>query len=198
VRLTPPLLVCAAALAAVFAASEALHRRASGRALGTGARGGGPDTVVVLGFRNAGTRANSVNRWRVRAGIRSLGPNASEWLLVLCGGPVGGPIPEAELMAHYARTRLGYLGPIVLEKTSGTTRENIENVLPLIEDAGTIRIVSNALHAAKARAYLWQRRPDLAARLRRGDDNRVGELLWLKPVAVVIDLRHTLRGRRTL
>jgi hypothetical protein len=182
--------------AAAVVAAEVLHWRASRAELGAAAQvAGGGEAVVVLGYGNAGDRANWMNRWRVRAGIRSLDPSARESLLVLCGGPVGGPIPEAELMAAYARER-GYAGPIALDATSRTTWQNVANAIPLIEGADAIKIVSNALHAAKARGYLRRQRPDLAARLVRGEDYRVGEQLWLKPLAVLIDLRHTLRTRR--
>lgn len=145
--------------------------------------------MVVLGFRNPGDRANAVNRWRVRAGLRSLdpGPDGSE--LVLCGGPTTGGRSEAELMAEYARDSLGYPGRLVLEAESRTTRENIRNAIPLIEDADRIKIVSDPLHAARARNYLRLERPDLAERLVRAEDYRPGEWLLLKPLLLV-------RGRR--
>ena len=181
---------------AVLAAAEALHWRASRRELGTRRPVPGTEAVVVLGFRNEGGRANRMSRWRVRAGIRSLDTNASESVLVLCGGAVGGPVPEAELMAAYARER-GYSGPIALDTASRTTWENIANAIPLIEDAAVIKIVSNSLHAARARGFLRLQRPDLAARLVRGRDYRLGEQLWLKPVAVVLDLRYERRARRS-
>lgn len=187
--------MCVLAAATAVAAAELLHWRASRRGLGDAASTDGLEAVVVLGYRNAGARANWMNRWRVRAGIRSFDPAASEKLLVLCGGAVGGPIPEAELMATYAR-ELGYAGAIELDRESRTTWENIENAASLIAGAASIKIVSNSLHAAKARGYLRRLRPDLAARLARGGDYRLGEQFWLKPIAVVIDARHSLRSRR--
>ncbi|AYG04897.1 YdcF family protein [Gryllotalpicola protaetiae] len=180
---------------AVLGTAEFLHWRASWSELGAEGSRGGREAVVVLGYRNAGGRANWMNRWRVRAGIRSFDPRAEESLLVLCGGAVGGPVPEAELMAAYARER-GYAGAIGRDGASRTTWENVTNAIPLIEDAATIKVVSNSLHAAKARGFLRQQRPDLAARLVRGADYRFGEQLWLRPIAVVIDLRHSLRSRR--
>jgi len=185
----------AAALAAVVGLAEALHWRANGQWLGSARpTPESVEAIVVLGFKNRGNHANWVNRWRVRAGIRSLDPTVREHLLVLCGGPVGGPVPEAELMAASAR-ELGYSGPIVWDSTSRTTWQNVENAIPLIAGASLIKVVSNSLHAAKARRYLWQLRPDLAARLARGDDYRVGEQAWLKPLAAYLDFRHTVRSR---
>lgn len=149
--------------------------------------------MVVLGYRNRGTRANYLNRYRVRAGLRSQDPRATESMLVLCGGGVASTVPEAELMARYARRR-GSAGPIRLDRDSSTTWENIQNAIPLIEEADAIKIVSNSLHAEKGRAYLWRMRPDLAARLVRAQDHRFGELAPVKPLAAVLGLR-SLRGQ---
>ena len=44
------------------------------------------EAVVVLGFRNRGRRANVVNRWRVRLGLRARQPELGPSRLVLCGG----------------------------------------------------------------------------------------------------------------
>ncbi len=63
----------------------------------------------MLGYRNRGTRANIINRWRVRAGLRSAQPGAGPSRLLLCGGAVGGSMAEAELMACYADYRFGEL-----------------------------------------------------------------------------------------
>jgi hypothetical protein len=162
-----------------------------------GDRGTG-EVVVVLGYRNRGTRANFINRWRVRAGLRSRQPGSGPSRLVLCGGPAAGPVSEAELMAAYARGPRGprgYAGPLATETTSLTTWENIENVIPLIADADRIKIVSNSLHAEKARRYLWRQRPDLAERLVPAADYRFGELALIKPVMAVLALRNR-RGQR--
>lgn len=191
-------IVSAAALAGAVVVAEAEHWRANGVGVGPGPADGRArhrEAVVVLGYRDRGMRANSINRWRVRAGIRSIDPAARESLLVLCGGAVGGPVPEAELMGAYARRDLGYAGPLELDVLSRTTWENVANAIPLIEHADVIKVVSNSLHAAKARGYLRAQRPDLAARLVRGDDYRPGEQWWLKPLAAALDLRHTLRSR---
>lgn len=175
--------------------AELVHRRSSGRLLGR-SRTGAPrsEAVVVLGYRNRGRRANYVNRFRVRAGLRSFDPAVADRVLVLCGGAVGGPVPEAELMARYARGR-GYAGPVLLEPDSVSTWDNIRRVIPLLEGVDSIALVSNPVHGEKARAYLWAQRPDLAARLRRAEDYRCGELLLLKPLAAVVGLADLRRNR---
>jgi len=184
-----------AAVTGLLVWAEYVHWRASHRALGTAAGVvGGSEAVVVLGYRNRGTRANFVNRYRVRLGLRSQSPDASGSVLVLCGGAVGGDVPEAELMARYAR-ECGYTGPIRLDRESTTTAENIRNALPLISDADTIKVVSHAPHAAVGRECLWVLCPDLAARLARGDDYRVGEAPLLKIAAAIIAARHRAAQR---
>ncbi|QGQ21159.1 YdcF family protein [Cellulomonas sp. JZ18] len=146
----------------------------------------------MLGYRNRGRRANHVNRYRVRAGLRSLDPAAARSVLVLCGGAVAGGVPEAVLLARYARER-GYRGPVLLDRESRSTWENVRNAIPFLEDADSIAVVSSSLHAEKGRAYLWQLRPDLARRLRRGEDYRPGELLLVKPVAAALGVRNLRR-----
>ncbi|MGW8483687.1 YdcF family protein [Microbacterium sp. NPDC055903] len=171
-------------LAAVLYA-EARHWRASRRGLPRSRpRGRFTEAIIVLGFRNGGRRANAVNRYRVRAALRSVDPSASRSVLVLCGGAVGGPVPEAELMRDEARRR-GWRGPILMDATSRSTEENIRHAIPLIEDADVIRIVSNSLHAEVARGMLRVLRPDLAARLHRAAEHRLGEVVLQKLYAVV-------------
>jgi uncharacterized SAM-binding protein YcdF (DUF218 family) len=186
------------AFAAVIALAfgEVAHWRASRRRVGNATNTPEAEAVVVLGFRNKGRRANYINRYRVRAGIRSLDPAARERVLVLCGGAVAGSETEAGLMARYAREGLGYGGRIVLDRTSRSTWQNVQNAIPLIEGAESIKIVSNSLHAEKARAYLQQLRPDLAARLRRGADYRFGELILVKPFVALLGLRELRSLRR--
>ena len=222
--------------------------------------------VVVLGFANRGVRANFVNRYRVRAGLRSLGTrgrrgsklrplesdglraaasrrastvrrespirqssgdvsvsqsravfagasvarivrpsavsdiaraSAAAEVLVLCGGAVSGPVPEAEAMENYARAR-GYTGPIRLDRESRSTLQNIENAIPLIEDAASVAIVSNSVHALKGRILLRELRPDIADRLVRGADYRFGEQILVKPIAAVAGLADLRALRRRM
>ena len=151
------------AISSLLAWGEWENWRASRRALGAGSEGL-RQAVVVLGHRNRGTRANLINRWRVRAGLRSL-PPTGDARLILAGGAAGAWPSEAWLMADYARAECGHAGEVLLEQTSLTTWENVCNVAGLLEDADQIKIVSHPFHAYKARVYLHRQRPDLAARL---------------------------------
>ncbi|MFC0673625.1 ElyC/SanA/YdcF family protein [Brachybacterium hainanense] len=190
------LVVLTAVAGSALVAAELVQARSSRRRLGM-PRTVPPrsEAVVVLGYRDRarGGRANLVNRWRARIGLRSIDPEAGRSTLVVCGGAVGADVAEADLLARFLRGELGWDGPLVIERESRSTWQNIENAIPLIADAEAITIASNTLHAEKARAYLWMQRPDLARRLRRADDHRVGELPPLRLLATVIGARG-LRG----
>jgi uncharacterized SAM-binding protein YcdF (DUF218 family) len=179
--------VATALVLGVLAWGEFEHWRSAKRGLGRGpGRSGSGEAIVVLGFRNPGHRANLINRWRVRAALRSRQPGLGPSRLVLSGGAAAGDVPEAELMAVYARDERGYPGVLITEPRSFSTWENVENAIPFIEDADRIKIVSNSLHAEQARHYLRQLRPDLAERLVPAADYRFGELILVKPLLAVL------------
>ncbi|WP_458689677.1 YdcF family protein [Nocardia tengchongensis] len=166
--------------------------RASRRLVGSAT--GPTEAVVVLGYRNPDSNANAMNRWRVRAGLRSLDPSATVSRLVLCGGACAGTTAEATLMADYATGARGYRGTLVIEQQSRTTWENVAFAIPYLEDVDRIKIVSLPFHAERARHYLTQQRPDLAQRLVLGADYRFGEWMPLKPLLALYALRQ--RGRQ--
>lgn len=127
------------ALALMWGESE--NWRSSWRLVGS--VDGTTEATVVLGCRNTGHRANLLNRWRVRTGIRSCDPQMDRCRLIFCGGPVAGPISEAALMSRYAVDELGYRGEVVMEDQSRSTWENVENVISVIEGFDRVKFVSN-------------------------------------------------------
>lgn len=182
---------------AALAWGEWLNRRWSRALVGNSEGAAEAEAVVVLGFRNPRATANFINRWRVRAGIRSIAADSARGTRVIfSGGTAGSGRAEALLMADYAKSGLAFDGTVLLEDRSRTTWENITNVIPLLEDADRIKIVSQPAHALKARAYLRRRRPDLAERLVRADDYRPGEWMVAKPLLALYGL-WTLRGLKT-
>lgn len=146
-----------------------LERRASSWFLPDGAGPGPSDpplsahprAVLVLGYADTGTRPGPRNLARVRAALAVLEPDD---VLVASGGGVAGPVTEARLLADGARA-LGWTGALRIEERSRSTWENIALSAPLLEDAARIVVVSEPVHAAKARRFLRLQRPGLAARL---------------------------------
>lgn len=162
-----------------------------------GSSGGASEAVVVLGYRNPQPTANFINRWRVRAGVRSAAADkARDTRVIFSGGATSGNAAEAQLLADYAKSVWEFDGTVLLEDQSATTWENITYVIPLLEDVERIKIVSQPAHALKARAYLRRQRPDLAERLVRADDYRPGEWMVAKPLLALYGL-WTLRGLKT-
>jgi uncharacterized SAM-binding protein YcdF (DUF218 family) len=180
--------------AAVLAWGEWLNRRWSRTLVGNSE--GGSEAVVVLGHRHRQVTANVINRWRVRAGLRSITPgNRRDTRVIFSGGASGSGTTEARLLADHARSVLRFDGIVLLEEESRTTWENITNVIPLLADVDRIKIASQPAHALKARMYLRRQRPDLATKLVAADDYRPGEWLLGKPLLALYGL-WTLRRAR--
>lgn len=184
-------------------AAELLHWRASRhlRNADAGSRGiSGSEAVIVLGYRATRSgRLHPLQRWRTEIAVRSM-DSGRDGRLVFTGAGRGGSPSEAATMAAYARAVLGVPADrIILETEARNTWQNIELTLPLVEDADTIKIASDPMHAARARRYLRRQRPDLADRLVSADDYRFLERWWLKiPTAAyesaVRAARRVLRG----
>ena len=191
-------LVLAGMAGATLLWGELVHWRAS-RAL-THSAAGGTEAVVVLGFRNrARERVNMINRWRVRAGLRSIDPRARSSRLVLCGAACHRDgLSEAAMMARYARKERGFTGDLLIEQESRSTWQNVANAIPLIEDTDRIKVVPHSVHGGRARLYLQHQRPDLASRMVRAADYRPGEWVLLKPFFAGYELLKIAKAKRTL
>lgn len=165
--------------------------RATRQNLGA-AQHGTRSVVVVLGFGNRGDRANLINRWRVRAGLRTLRAMPAPRVLIVSGGRVHSDTPEATILAAEAR-RQGWRGAIIEEGDSRSTVENITFTTPLLRPDDLISIVSDPVHAVRARAMLLAATPDLGARLVRGREWRFGERPLVTFVAAVRARRYDRR-----
>jgi uncharacterized SAM-binding protein YcdF (DUF218 family) len=174
----------------IVVAAEWLHWRASTPRHGSTMSEPGKEAILVLGCRNRGSRANYLNRYRVRVALRSISTHATKTVLIFCGGGLGSDVPEADLLLQYARN-LGYGGTYLLDRESKTTWENIRNTVHLLHGFDTVKIASNSLHAERARSYLWSQSPQLARRLMRARDYRFGEIPVIKVVAAFRRVRDS-------
>lgn len=165
--------------AGAVATSELLHWRSSQRYLARPAPTG-PAGLIVLGYptRHNG-QPHPVQKWRVDLAMRACGRLAVE-KLVFSGAPSKDRPSEAEAMATYADSLGIPKGLVELELGALTTWENIKFSLPLVEHLPTIAIVSDPMHAARARRYVLAQRPDLGARLATAGEYRPFERCGLK------------------
>jgi len=98
-------------------------------------------------------------------------------------------------MAAYA-VQLGVPAErIRLETGSRSTWENVRFALPMIETCDWIAIASDPMHAARARRYALQQRPDLGGRLVFAQNYRFAERWWLKVPTAAYELYLGTRQR---
>jgi len=162
------------------AGAEFLHWRASRQEFGR-VSASGSEAVLVLGYpaRRDG-RPHPLQRWRCEIAVRSMDLRR-DGTIVFSGARTGSGWVEAQVMADYARRVLGVPAQrILLETEAHNTWQNIEFSIPMIERADIIKIVSDPMHAARARGYLRAQRPDLADRLAATADYRFLDHWWLK------------------
>lgn len=195
-RRSAPVLVAAGAVAAGLAAVELLHRAASrtGFPRRPVPAPGGPDVVLVLGCPSrADGSLHPLQRWRVDIAVRSRA--SARTRLVVSGGGPAGRASEAAVMGRYAQARGVPRECVVLEARSTSTWENVVLSIPLLEGARTIAVASSPTHGARARRYLRQQRPDLAARLVPADDFRLGERPVLKVTTLAYGVARAVHRR---
>lgn len=133
----------------------------------------------MLGYRNRPGRINAINRWRVAAALATVTQLEANLVVFSGGGPGGGV--EADLLADYALSQ-GLECEYRLERESQSTIENLELSLPLLHGATRIALVSDPLHAERARRQLWELRPELAELLVPAQSPRSGWWSILLPL----------------
>ena len=155
----------------------------------------GPVGVVVLGYPTKRDGSpHPIQRHRVDAAVAVARAHEAE-VVVMSGGAVRREIAEAEIMAARARD-LG-LDPrhIRTEVTSRNTWENVAKSAPFVADCPTVIVVSDPMHAARARRY-WQRQfPDEADRVFPGGERRPFAHWWVATPAAFYELAIAVRDR---
>ncbi len=189
--------LAAASVTAGVAASELWHWRASRSAPGAAdLHAPGSRAIVVLGFpsRHDGG-PHAMQKWRTEIAVRSR-PQAAEHVLVFTGGRSrGAKVAEAETMAAHARSLGIPAVRILLETEAANTWENLSLALPMTDAFGWVVLVSDPLHAVRARRYAVEQRPDIAGRLLLADDYRFLERWWLKAPVALYELAALVRDR---
>lgn len=137
-------------LAGSVALADVLHRRAS-----AGVRAGhemptGRGVVVVLGVPGSNPLYRALQRWRIDLTLDAAGRFGCDPVIFTGGVTRPGP-SEAAQMATVARSRGLDGARVVLEERSRTTRENIVEASRLAGPVDYVVLVSDALHASRAR-----------------------------------------------
>jgi len=156
------------------------HARAGGAGNHSASDLTGPTAVVVLGYpsrRNG--NPHPLQRWRAELAVRTAIATSARWIVFTGGNPTRGRT-EAEVMAALA-VAPGLAGPdILLEDSSVSTWQNVGNTMPLVEEAASVVLVSDPLHAARARSYWLRQRPNDAERVTVTDESPLFDHWWLK------------------
>jgi uncharacterized SAM-binding protein YcdF (DUF218 family) len=92
--------------------------------------------------------------------------------VVFTGGSRRGTPSEAEVMAGFAESLGIPREVIVLEEHARSTWENVAFSLPLVDGYPSIAFCSDPMHAARARRYAVEQRPDLEGQFVSADDYR--------------------------
>lgn len=178
-------------LAAVVLAGELgdwLARR-SGRSLPAGQH---PDALVVLGFPGHTAVTRAVQGWRVRMAVGA----QQRWgcrTVVFSGGAVKGDRTEASQMAARARSLGLAEGCIVVEAHARSTWENVHLSRPLVRDASLVAIVSDGLHAHRAKRYWHRQFPEAREVVVVDPAYRLLDHWWVKLPSAAAQLARALR-----
>jgi uncharacterized SAM-binding protein YcdF (DUF218 family) len=152
--------------------------------------------LVVLGLPGTNAAMRAVQRWRVAMALRA----RTRWqdaTVVFTGGSRHGSTSEAGQMANLARQRGLSPDAIVLEEEARTTWENVSFAQPLTGDAELIVLVSDGLHAERARRYWMLQYPHSRSHVVVDPDYRFLDHLWLKTPSTLAQLWRLARNRLT-
>ena len=151
--------------------------------------------VVVLGYpsRRNGD-AHPIQRSRVETAVRVFREHDAR-VMVMSGGAVKNEFVEADTMVELAAAQGVARNLLVSEGLSRTTWENVEKTAPLVAHCDVVLIVSEPLHAARARRYCHQQHPEHAHRVFVGSRRRPFERWWLTVPTTAYELAIRLQSR---
>jgi uncharacterized SAM-binding protein YcdF (DUF218 family) len=109
-------------------------------------------------------RPHRVQRARVAAAVDVFRAVDAD-RLVMCGGARKNSIVEADVMVRLARELGVDTDALVAERRSTTTWENVREAETLVRDCAAVHLVSQPLHAARARRYWLRQFPNDADRV---------------------------------
>jgi len=158
-------------------------------------RGTGNCAVLVLGHptRADGT-PDPIQGFRVEAGVEAFRRNGCE-ALVLSGGAAHNGYVEAETMAELARRSCVPSTALIVEGKSTTTWENIGCSTPLLRGYDRVLIVSESLHALRAKGYACRQDESLCDRVLAVGPMGPWDLWWWRVPAALYELSRYIKGK---
>lgn len=172
------LLALSAAAALGLLGPEVLHYAATRPSAVPGAVGN--CRVIVLGCpARRAPPPSAIQEYRVESGVAAYRRYRCS-ALVLSGGKPHSAIPEADEMALTQAARGVEAGRVVLERSSRSTWENLQNTLPDVRPGEHVFLASDAFHVWRARRYLCKQRPDLCARAHSAAARGPARLFWYR------------------
>jgi uncharacterized SAM-binding protein YcdF (DUF218 family) len=188
------LLLVAAGLLIIIGGSLLAHARAAGPSTPPP----GPTSVVVLGYPSLrGGGAHPIQRWRARLTVQTVQATTANEVVFTGGNPTAGRTEAsvmAELAAGYGLSEIPDLG-VVLEDTSISTWQNVAQTWPLVGGAQSVVLVSDPLHAARARSYWLRQRPDEAGRVLVTGQSSPFDHWWLQVPTAIHELGRAIFDR---
>lgn len=154
----------------------------------------GKDCVVlVLGWpTEADGSLHPMQRFRVEAGLAVYQQQHCRQI-IFSGGAARNSYGEGQTMAAYARSLGAPESSIAVEPDSRTTWENLGCSTASLERAERVFLVSDSLHARRAKRYACRQSPRLCAKSRAAGANPPAALFGWKVLNTAHELMDWLR-----
>ena len=154
----------------------------------------GKDCVVlVLGWpTEADGSLHPMQRFRVEAGLAVYRQQQCRQI-IFSGGPAQNSYVEGQTMAAYARSLGVQESAIAVEPNARTTWENLGCSAAWLETAERVFLVSDSLHARRAKRYACRQSASLCAKSRAAGANPPAALFGWKVLSAAHELMDWLR-----